>query len=55
METIEADNGDLIIKFTPKELERLGWKENDTIEILPNSNGFITLEKSHEEEVEICS
>jgi len=45
MECIEEDNGDLFIKLNDEDLEKLGWEENDTIEILPNSNGSITLEK----------
>jgi hypothetical protein len=30
METTTANNGDLIITFSPTELENLGWKEKDT-------------------------
>lgn len=49
METTTADNGDLIITFSPTELEKLGWKEDDTINIIDNEDGTITLEKMKEE------
>ena len=49
METTTADNGDLIINFSPTELEKLGWKENDSINIIDNEDGTITLEKMKEE------
>jgi formylmethanofuran dehydrogenase subunit D len=49
VETTTADNGDLIITFSPTELEKLGWKEDDTINIIDNEDGTITLEKMKEE------
>ena len=49
VETTTADNGDLIINFSPTELEKLGWKEDDTINIIDNEDGTITLEKLKEE------
>ena len=48
METTTADNGDLIITFSPTELEKLGWKEDDTINIIDNEDGTLTLEKLEE-------
>ena len=45
METEEQENGDLIITFSPTELENLGWKEDDTINIIDNEDGTLTLEK----------
>ena len=49
METTTADNGDLIITFSPTELEKLGWKEDDTINIIDNEDGTLTLEKLKED------
>ena len=48
METEEQENGDLIITFSPTELENLGWKEDDTINIIDNEDGTLTLEKLEE-------
>ena len=45
MKTEEQDNGDLLIIFEPEELKKLGWEENDTINIVDNKNGTITLMK----------
>jgi len=53
MEYIKKVNGDLFIKLNDEDLEKLGWKENDSIEILPNPDGTITLEKIYEGE-ELC-
>ena len=33
MKTEEQDNGDLLIILEPEELKKLGWEENDTINI----------------------
>ena len=49
VETTTADNGDLIITFSPTELEKLGWKEDDTINIIDNEDGTLTLEKLKED------
>ena len=49
METTTANNGDLIITFSPTELENLGWKEDDTINIIDNEDGTLTLEKLKED------
>jgi len=49
VETTTADNGDLIITFSPTELENLGWKEDDTINIIDNEDGTLTLEKLKED------
>ena len=46
MKTEEQDNGDLLIILEPEELKKLGWKENDTIEIVVNKNGTLTLMKN---------
>ena len=48
METTTANNGDLIITFSPTELGQLGWKEDDTINIIDNEDGTLTLEKLKE-------
>ena len=48
METEEQENGDLIITFSPTELKNLGWKEDDTINIIDNEDGTLTLEKLEE-------
>ena len=48
METEEQENGDLIITFSPTELGQLGWKEDDTINIIDNEDGTLTLEKLKE-------
>ena len=48
MKTEEQDNGDLLIIFEPEELKRLGWEENDTIDIVDNKNGTLTLMKKEE-------
>ena len=45
MKTEEQDNGDLLIIFEPEELKKLGWEENDTINIVDNKNGTLTLMK----------
>ncbi len=45
METTTANNGDLIITFSPTELENLGWKKDETIKIIDNEDGTLTLEK----------
>ena len=45
MKTEEQDNGDLLIIFEPEELKKLGWEENDTINIVDNKNGSLTLMK----------
>lgn len=50
MEAITTDDVDLIITFSPAELEDLGWEKNDTINIKNNEDGTITLEKLKEEE-----
>jgi hypothetical protein len=49
METEEQENGDLIITFSPTELKNLGWKEDDTINIIDNEDGTLTLEKLKED------
>jgi hypothetical protein len=49
METEEQENGDLIITFSPTELENLGWKKDDTINIIDNEDGTLTLEKLKED------
>ena len=49
METTTADNGDLIITFSPTELKNLGWKEDDIINIIDNEDGTLTLEKLKED------
>ena len=48
MKTEEQDNGDLLIILEPEELKKLGWEENDTINIVDNKNGTITLMKKEE-------
>ena len=48
MKTKKQDNGDLLIIFKPKELKKLGWKENDTINIVANKNNTLTLIKKEE-------
>ncbi len=45
METTTANNGDLIITFSPTELENLGWEKDETIKIIDNEDGTLTLEK----------
>ena len=49
METTTANNGDLIIKLSPEELENLGWKEEGTFNVILNEDGTITVEKLNEE------
>ena len=49
METEEQENGDLIIILSPTELKNLGWKEDDTINIIDNEDGTLTLEKLKED------
>ena len=48
MKTEEQDNGDLLIILEPEELKKLGWEENDTINIVDNKNGTLTLMKKEE-------
>ena len=45
MKTEELDNGDLLLKFEPKELKKLGQKKNDLIEIIVNKDSTLTLKK----------
>ena len=45
MEYIKEVNGDLVILLNDEDLEQLEWKEKDTIEIVPDGNGKIILEK----------
>tara|TARA_Y100000389_G_C17386272_1_gene477204 strand:- start:901 stop:1050 length:150 start_codon:yes stop_codon:yes gene_type:complete len=49
METTTANNGDLIITFSPTELKNLGWKEEGTFNIIVNEDGTITVEKMKED------
>ena len=48
MKTEEQDNGDLLIILEPEEVKKLGWEENDTINIVDNKNGTLTLTKKEE-------
>jgi hypothetical protein len=48
MKTEEQDNGDLLIILEPEESKKLGWEENDTINIVDNENGTLTLIKKEE-------
>lgn len=41
----DPDSGDLIIPIPPEVLEKLGWKENDEINIDVGKDGTIYIEK----------
>lgn len=43
--TQEDENGDLLIPIPPEVLEKLGWKEGDTIEISKDEQGRIIFSK----------
>lgn len=44
--TQEDENGDILIPIPPVLLSKLGWKENDKIEITINEQGKYVLSKS---------
>jgi formylmethanofuran dehydrogenase subunit D len=45
IEVQEDDDGNQFIQFSPAMLEKLGWKEGDTVEWTDNGNGSWTLTK----------
>lgn len=43
--TQEDNNGDLLLPIPPEVLQKLGWKEGDTIEIAKGPNNEIILKR----------